>query len=73
MSMLFLCLFDTDNLEVMSMLLRAGAYLEATDLHFGTPLHVAAYKGHAASARLLLRAGKFSLCTVLPILTGPSK
>ncbi len=47
-----------DNLEVVGTLIKAGASLEASDLHFGTPLHVAAYKNHVEAARLLLQAGK---------------
>ena len=37
--------FITDNWACLKLLLEYGADLDKNDLHFGTPLHVAAYKG----------------------------
>lgn len=46
-----------DNWTCLKLLLDYGADLDKNDLHFGTPLHVAAYKGHFVSGAVLLRAG----------------
>ncbi|RUS88608.1 hypothetical protein EGW08_003634 [Elysia chlorotica] len=46
-----------DNWTCLKLLLEYGADLDKNDLHFGTPLHVAAYKGHHLSGAVLLQAG----------------
>ncbi|XP_059153442.1 ankyrin repeat and SOCS box protein 13-like [Physella acuta] len=46
-----------DNWECLLVLLKHGASMDKSDCHFGTPLHVAACKGHKTSAEVLLRAG----------------
>jgi ankyrin repeat protein len=47
----------SDHADVVQLLIEHGSNLEANDLHFGRPLHVAALKGHLASAKRLLQAG----------------
>ena len=49
----------------MKLLIDNGSNLEATDLHFGQPLHVAAAKGHVEAARILLRAGEHNVFIVV--------
>ncbi|GFO43969.1 ankyrin repeat and socs box protein 13 [Plakobranchus ocellatus] len=46
-----------DNWACLKLLLEYGASLDKSDCHFGTPLHVAACKGHLKSAMILLQAG----------------
>ena len=49
--------FPADHTGVAEKLIEHGANLNANDLHFGTPLHVTAFKNHLNSARTLLRHG----------------
>ena len=49
--------FATDHTEVAEILILNGANINANDLHFGTPLHVTAFKDHVNCARILLRLG----------------
>ena len=47
----------TDHTAVAEMLILNGANINANDLHFGTPLHITAFKDHVNCARILLRLG----------------
>ncbi|WAQ96981.1 LOW QUALITY PROTEIN: ASB13-like protein, partial [Mya arenaria] len=47
--------------ECASLLVDAGANLNHTDCHFGTPLHAAVFKGSINSAKVLLKAGTVSV------------
>ncbi|XP_022316000.2 ankyrin repeat and SOCS box protein 13-like [Crassostrea virginica] len=46
-----------DKWETVEVLAAAGANLNASDCHFGTPLHVAACQGSIKCSKSLLRAG----------------
>ncbi|XP_005093370.1 ankyrin repeat and SOCS box protein 13 [Aplysia californica] len=46
-----------DNWKCLELLSKHGALLDKNDCHYGTPLHVAAYKGYIKSAEALLKAG----------------
>lgn len=46
-----------DKWETVEVLSAAGANLNSSDCHFGTPLHVAACQGSLTCAQALLRAG----------------
>lgn len=45
------------DVDVVKLLISRGAELEAFDVHFGPPLHIATAKGQAACVRALLQAG----------------
>ena len=47
----------SDNWQVVEILVDSGADLNKNDLHFGSPLHTCAFRGHVRSAEILLRAG----------------
>ncbi|KAK7503411.1 hypothetical protein BaRGS_00005332 [Batillaria attramentaria] len=47
----------SDKWQVVDLLLAHGATPNTSDCHYGTPLHIAATRGHYECARLLLRAG----------------
>ena len=49
--------FPADHSAVVQLLVDSGAKLECQDLHYGSPLHVAAFKDHAECAAILLKAG----------------
>lgn len=49
---------DPGNVEIVSLLISSGAQLEAFDVHFGPPLHIASAKGHTDCVRELLQAGE---------------
>ncbi|KAK0062491.1 ankyrin repeat and SOCS box protein 13 [Biomphalaria pfeifferi] len=46
-----------DHWECVQLLVKKRACIDKSDCHYGTPLHVAACKGHVKSAQELLRAG----------------
>lgn len=50
-----------DRLPVIHILIEAGANIEMNDLHYGTPLHVAAFKDNSDAAMLLLKAGRMAI------------
>ena len=45
---------------MIELLIGRGANLEASDIYYGRPIHVAATRGHVAAAKALLLAGKDS-------------
>lgn len=49
--------FFLDKWETVEVLAAAGANLNSSDCHFGTPLHVAACQGSIKCSESLLRAG----------------
>jgi ankyrin repeat protein len=42
------------NIEVVKLLIKKGAYVNATDYDGYTPLHKAAFKGHIEIVKLLI-------------------
>lgn len=46
------------NSECVKLLISMGACLEAYDLYYGTPLHVACANEHTACVKELLNAGE---------------
>lgn len=44
-------------------MINQGAFMEAHDCHYGTPLHVACARQHFDCAKVLLIAGEFVPCT----------
>lgn len=50
-------MFILGSLDCISVLIRAGARLNANDCHFGTPLHAATVMNRPNCAKLLLQAG----------------
>jgi len=48
---------DAANLDMISILVRHGAYVDVRDKHLRTPLHRAAQFGHVQAVQLLLRLG----------------
>lgn len=44
--------------DCAQMLIDAGSEVDVSDNHFGTPLHIAAYKGCRICAEILIGAGK---------------
>ena len=49
---------SVDNWRATKLLVTAGAKLDASDCHFGTPLHICAMKGYTRSAEILLAGGE---------------
>ncbi|CAI5637557.1 ankyrin repeat and SOCS box protein 13a.1 isoform X4 [Oreochromis niloticus] len=49
--------FLSGNPQVVRLLIASGAKLEAFDVHFGPPLHIACAKGHLNCVKELLTAG----------------
>lgn len=45
-------------------MIASGAMLEAYDVHFGPPLHIACAKGHVDCVKELLNAGQQDDCSV---------
>nr|XP_043877159.1 ankyrin repeat and SOCS box protein 13a.1 isoform X2 [Solea senegalensis] len=58
------------NVEVARLMIASGAQLEAYDVHFGPPLHIACAKGHVGCVRELLIADRPPLdqtrCSLAP-------
>lgn len=56
---LLLCLCLTiGNSECVQLMIDQGAFMEAHDCHYGTPLHVACARQHYDCAKVLLNAGE---------------
>jgi ankyrin repeat protein len=55
-----------NQIQVVQLLVKNGAYLEATDVEGFTPLHAAVYFGHAEVVQILLSAGADFLATSGP-------
>lgn len=51
-------MFLSGNVEVVKLMIASGAQLEAYDVHFGPPLHIASAKGHVDCVKELLVAGQ---------------
>ena len=49
--------FFSDQWQCLEVLLEAGANLNTSDCHFGTPLHITANQGFIRCGEILLRAG----------------
>ncbi|XP_036976862.1 ankyrin repeat and SOCS box protein 13a.1 isoform X1 [Acanthopagrus latus] len=45
------------NVEIVKLMIASGAQLEAYDVHFGPPLHIACAKGHVDCVKEMLNAG----------------
>ncbi len=43
-------------------MIASGAQLEAYDVHFGPPLHIACAKGHVDCVKEVLKAGQHKIC-----------
>lgn len=50
-------LFTAGNSACAKLLITVGAHLEAYDLYYGTPLHVACVNEHTDCVKVLLNAG----------------
>lgn len=50
------------NVEVVKLMISSGAQLEAFDVHFGPPLHIACAKGHVGCVKEMLKAGQKEDC-----------
>jgi len=57
-SSIFLFLYSAGNADCVRLVIAKGASLEAYDLYYGTPLHVACAKKHLECVKVLLNAGK---------------
>lgn len=53
-----LALLPSGSVEVVKLMIASGAQLEAYDVHFGPPLHIASAKGHVDCVKELLIAGQ---------------
>ncbi|XP_067437585.1 ankyrin repeat and SOCS box protein 13a.1 isoform X1 [Thunnus thynnus] len=51
------CVLLSGNVEVVKLMIASGARLEAYDVYFGPPLHIACAKGHISCVRELLNSG----------------
>lgn len=51
--------FTTGNSDCVQLMIDQGAFMEAHDCHYGTPLHVACARQHCDCAKVLLNAGEF--------------
>ncbi len=49
------------NSKCVQLMIDEGAFMEAHDCHFGTPLHVACARQHLDCVKVLLNAGQFLL------------
>lgn len=59
--------FLSGNPQVVRLLIASGAKLEAFDVHFGPPLHIACAKEHLNCVKELLTAGVLKVqCMVVP-------
>lgn len=52
------CVFISGNSDCVQLMIDKGAYMEAHDCHYGTPLHVACARQHYDCAKVLLNAGE---------------
>lgn len=50
--------FISGNVEMVQLMIASGAQLEAYDVHFGPPLHIACAKGHVDCVKEMLNAGQ---------------
>lgn len=50
--------FLSGNVEMVQLMIASGAQLEAYDVHFGPPLHIACAKGHVDCVKEMLNAGQ---------------
>lgn len=50
------------NVEIVKLMIASGAQLEAYDVHFGPPIHIACAKGHVDCVKELLNAGQQEDC-----------
>lgn len=50
--------FSPGNSDCVQLIVTKGAQLEAYDLYYGTPLHVACSNAHVTCAKVLLNAGE---------------
>lgn len=46
------------NVDVVKLMIASGARLEAYDVHFGPPLHIACAKEHMDCVKEMLKAGQ---------------
>lgn len=53
-------------------MIASGALLEAYDVHFGPPLHIACAKGHVDCVKELLNAGQQEDCRSESVLKNKS-
>lgn len=49
---------SSGSVDVVRLMISSGARLEANDVHFGPPLHIAAAKGNVGCVKELLMAGQ---------------
>lgn len=52
------CSCVSGNADVVKIMIAKGASLEAYDLYYGTPLHVACANDHTDCVKALLNAGE---------------
>ncbi|KAM3587412.1 uncharacterized protein V6R79_004673 [Siganus canaliculatus] len=56
------------NVDVVKLMIAHGAKLEAYDVHFGPPLHIACAKGHMACVKELLNAARMHMVDMIDLL-----
>lgn len=54
---MFYFVFFVGNSACVQLMIDRGAFMEAHDCHYGTPLHVACARQHYECAKVLLIAG----------------